>query len=242
MSDERTPDHCMVFDLETVGAANYLEISGIGDTVDKIVDMEFQDLMRYCEEHEIKLGPRKNEKVIREYAIEYQQKKVAKAALFSYGLEIYAIGVADLFEGKVKVWTTNETHTEKDVVKAFYNHLMERPVVLATFNGREWDLPVVRARMAVHGCGQLPWYFPETKTEDRYNKTTIFDVRDYLLDGKLDTWLRVFGLPPKTGRGDKVAEMTPKEVQAYCGDDVERTRLLIHKLKVRRFINMEARR
>ena len=220
------PDRCVVFDIETLSVPNIREIIGVEDDLATLRQMPVEALHDFCTTHEIKLGNRTKEEAIRNHAIAHIEKQIGKAALKPYGCQIFAIGCADLADGKPRVWAGRK---ELVILKAFVNLLSEAPAILAGFNIRGFDLGCLRARCLINSVA-LPNWFPEDERVDKYDRNNVFDARDLLPEGRLDIWLKAFGLPPKTASGSQVAEMSDDEVRQYCGEDVERERLLIRRL------------
>ncbi len=220
-----------VFDIETHRHLEMTERLGHDQKIAVLENItEYSDLVDFAASEGILLGNRKDPDKVRAHIIAHFQGIIEKAALKAYGNQIYAIGIADLAGGNPRVWCADDKHDEGDVLRGFIEYLASKgPCVLAGFNIRGFDLPTIRIRAAALAI-KLPWWWPETVRRDRYETSWVFDAMDVLHEGTCDQWLRMFGLPPKTGSGANIANMTPKQVAQYCADDVERERLLIQRL------------
>jgi DNA polymerase elongation subunit (family B) len=220
-----------VFDIETRGAQGLAQTLGIQEKILRVDEMEdVEDMLEFAFQEEIALGNAKKYESVKKVITEKLDKIVSKAAVKLYGAEIYAIAYAGLAGGKVKAMAVTDEVDEAKLIRTFLEALDQGgPHCMVGFNIRGFDLPILRARCAFH---QIHWpaWLPRTVREDRYDTNVVFDIMDVLDEGPLDTWLRVFGLPPKTASGAKVAEMSPREVAQYCADDVERERLLARRV------------
>lgn len=225
MGYQEIPAHALVWDAETILHRDFTRIMGIDEKVAAAEDMDLQDLIDLAEDEDIKLGNRNKIESIRPFVQDSLRKTARRGAMKMYGCEIVAIGVGGINSPKVTAWATDEEHTEEDVLKTFMEALHRQPTMLVGFNIRDFDIPVLRARCIALG---IPWpdYLPQNKFEDRVDRTAVFDIRDVLAEGPLDTWLKMLGLPPKTARGSLVANMSPEERRQYVADDVERERRL----------------
>lgn len=133
------------------------------------------------------------------------------------------------------VWTCDENHDEREVISAFWEHIVscyQENVTFIGFNIRGrggwkkgFDIPILRVRHAMLG---IPWpgWMPDTCLHDLRYSIHLWDICDVLQEGTCDQWLAMAGLPQKSASGADVANMTPKEVAIYNADDVEKERLL----------------
>ena len=111
-----------------------------------------------------------------------------------------------------------------------------------TFNGRRFDLSVLRARAMRHGI-PCPYLFSK-RVCYRYGDAHV-DVADMLTDhgaarcAGLDAWAHLCGWPGKIGEaGADVAEMIAAgrlgDVQSYCMEDVAQTQGVALRLALAR--------
>lgn len=105
-------------------------------------------------------------------------------------------------------------------------------LVLAGWNTRGFDMPVIAARALRHGLS-FPWYYEPRGPRYRYGEWHC-DLMDLLADhGATKTWpldlaARMVGMPGKIGcSGADVAKLVSEgrieDVRAYCARDVAQT-------------------
>ncbi len=129
---------------------------------------------------------------------------------------------------------------EKQLLQGFFSYLERMKPRLVSFNGRTFDLPVLKYRAMVHGI-EAPWLH---KSGDKWNSYGYryatewhCDLLDVLSDYgasarvKLNEVCAVMGFPGKFGvDGSMVAEMIDQgrvqEVRNYCETDVLNTYLV----------------
>lgn len=126
-------------------------------------------------------------------------------------------------------------YSEHDLLKAFIDFVDKQRPRLVSFNGRSFDLPVIKYRAMKHGLSA-----PLLTSSDysyRYNLDHHCDLLEALTDfgastrPKLDEVCSIFGLPGKLGTdGSMVAGMHEagqiKEIRDYCELDVLNTYLV----------------
>ncbi len=131
-------------------------------------------------------------------------------------------------------------YDEARLLQGFFTYLERQKPRLVSFNGRTFDLPVLKYRAMVHGIS-APWLY---KSGDKWNSYTyryaadwhcdLLDVlRDYGASAavKLNEVCAVMGFPGKFGvDGSKVAQMIDdgkiEDVRNYCETDVLNTYLV----------------
>jgi hypothetical protein len=101
------------------------------------------------------------------------------------------------------------------------------PAALSGFAVRDFDIPWIAARAAVHDV-LLPAWWPHSRDYRR-----VADARDVLTEGKLADWLAALGLPGKTSDGAASIEMPLDELADYCRQDVRVERLLLRRIRDR---------
>ncbi|MCP3882372.1 MAG: hypothetical protein GY701_28855 [Sulfitobacter sp.] len=220
----------IVFDIETRRHPDLKKNLGVDAKIARLDGLEVDDLKVIAEHEGVKLGNRKDPEKVLSCIVDHFERMVDKAALRIYGAEVACIGYADIVGGPVMVKAADDDCTEKQLIQRFIAALdVDAPRCMTGFNIRGFDLPMLRARCALLGL-YWPSWMPATVREDRYETDYVFDAMDVLSEGSLDTWLRVSGLPPKTGKGSEVQDMTPEDTARYCADDVERERMLLQKV------------
>lgn len=129
---------------------------------------------------------------------------------------------------------------EADLVKGFFSHLKKKPPRLVSFNGRNFDLPVLKYRAMKHEveCG---WLYKNGDKWNNYNQRYSLDWHCDLAEAfsdfgasarvKMNELCATFNLPGKIGvDGSQVSKMYDqnqlKEIRDYCETDVLNTYLL----------------
>ncbi len=133
-----------------------------------------------------------------------------------------------------------ENATEKELLEGFFKYLERSRARLVSFNGRTFDLPVLRYRAMVHGL-QAKWLYSSGDKWNSYMSRYSLDWHCDLLEAlsdfgasariKLNEICSVLGLPGKFGvDGTKVTDMYDakriKEIRDYCETDVLNTYLV----------------
>ncbi len=127
------------------------------------------------------------------------------------------------------------SYSEAKLLQAFFQFFERHRPRLVTYNGRSFDLPVLKYRAMVHGVPS-----PSLHNRDygyRYNIDWHCDLLDVLSDFgastrvKLDEVCKVLGLPGKLGiDGSQVAGMYEagriEDIRNYCETDVLNTYLV----------------
>ena len=137
---------------------------------------------------------------------------------------------------------------EKQLLQGFFGYFERLKPRLVSFNGRGFDLPVLKYRAMVHGV-QAPWLYGAgdkwNSYTQRYSTDWHCDLLDVLSDHgasariSLDEVCSVLGVPGKFGvSGADVAQMVDdgriEDVRHYCETDVLNTylvylRWMLHK-------------
>jgi len=133
-----------------------------------------------------------------------------------------------------------EGATEKELLEGFFKYLEKSRPRLVSFNGRTFDLPVLRYRAMVHGL-QAKWLYASGDKWNSYMSRYSLDWHCDLIDAlsdfgasariKLNEVCSVLGFPGKFGvDGAKVSDMHDegriKEIRDYCETDVLNTYLV----------------
>jgi len=130
--------------------------------------------------------------------------------------------------------------SEHDLIGGFFGHLQRLEPRLVSFNGRSFDLPILKYRAMRHGLSARWFYGSGSRYESygfRYSDQHHCDLLDVLSDfgasrgAKLDEIARACRLPGKLGiDGSMVAAMVREgrlaEVRDYCETDVLTTYLV----------------
>lgn len=143
------------------------------------------------------------------------------------------------------VETVNENdYGEESIVRVFWQRLERFPGTLVTFNGRNFDLPVLELQALKYGC-QAPRYF-SGKARNRYAEEGHFDLYDFLtnygvhrLRGGFNLLAKMIGLPGKTEiDGSMVQQLWQDgrlaDIHRYCRHDVIQTYFLFLRVELLR--------
>jgi len=129
---------------------------------------------------------------------------------------------------------------ERTLLESFFQMIAQRQPQLVTFNGRSFDLPVLKLRAMAHGLSCPAWFSIGDRWENyeaRYQNRFHLDLMDVLSDYgaaarcSLDEIAAAFGVPGKLDvAGEDVEKMVLQgrieEVRAYCELDVCTTLLV----------------
>lgn len=129
-------------------------------------------------------------------------------------------------------------YSEKDLLQGFFQYFERLKPRLITFNGRAFDVPVLKYRAMKYGI-QAPWFY---KADERFGYGYRYgnwhiDLMDQLSDfgasksPRLDEVSRLLGFPGKFGvDGSRVAGLYEEgriaEIRDYCETDVLNTWLV----------------
>lgn len=134
----------------------------------------------------------------------------------------------------------NEDATEKELISWFFQLIDQYCPKLVSFNGRIFDIPVIKYRAMIHGISGNTFYHHGDKWNNynqRYNTDYHFDLMDRLSDFgasasvKLNEVCAAFGYPGKIGvDGEDVASLYDMNridlIRNYCETDVLNTYLI----------------
>jgi predicted PolB exonuclease-like 3'-5' exonuclease len=133
-----------------------------------------------------------------------------------------------------------ENGTEKELLEGFFSYLSRSRARLVSFNGRTFDLPVLKYRAMKYGIS-APWLYNSGDKWNNYSSRYSLDWHCDLIEGlsdfgasariKLNEVCSIMGFPGKFGvDGGKVSEMFDdgkiKEIRDYCETDVLNTYLV----------------
>lgn len=148
-----------------------------------------------------------------------------------------------------RILTAVETLHESDygeeaLVRSFWQRLERFPGTLVTFNGRNFDLPVLELQALKYGCS-APRYFG-SKTRNRYAEEGHYDLYDFLtnhgahrLRGGFNALAKLIGLPGKSEiDGSMVQQLWEDgrlpDIHRYCRQDVMQTYFLFLRVELMR--------
>ncbi len=135
-------------------------------------------------------------------------------------------------------------YSEEAIVRVFWQRLERFPGALVTFNGRNFDLPVLELQALKYGCA-APRYFGG-KARNRYAEEGHYDLYDFLtnfgahrLRGGFNVLAKMIGLPGKTEiDGSMVQQLWEDgrlaDIHRYCRHDVIQTYFLFLRVELMR--------
>lgn len=133
-----------------------------------------------------------------------------------------------------------ENSSEKELLEGFFGYLARSKPRFVSFNGRTFDLPVLKYRAMKYGIS-APWLYHTGDKWNSYGSRYSLDWHCDLLEAlsefgasariKLNEACSILGFPGKFGvDGGKVSEMFDegkiKEIRDYCETDVLNTYLV----------------
>lgn len=134
----------------------------------------------------------------------------------------------------------NLDSSEEELVKGFFSYLKKQPPRIVSFNGRTFDLPVIKYRAIKHGIS-APFLYKMGDKWNNYNQKFSLDWHCDLVDAfsdfgastkvKMNELCAVFNLPGKIGiDGSMVTDLYDmgklQQIRDYCETDVINTYLL----------------
>ena len=140
----------------------------------------------------------------------------------------------------LKTLASNQKDEEKYIVKGFFDYLQRIRPRLVSYNGRSFDMPVMKYRAMAHGVSGKWFYGAGDKWNSymsRYSADWHCDLLEVLSDFgasarvKLNEACSIMGFPGKFGvDGSKVTEMYENgeldAIKHYCETDVLNTYLV----------------
>lgn len=141
--------------------------------------------------------------------------------------------------------TLHETdYSEEALVRNFWQRLERFPGTLVTFNGRNFDLPVLELQALKYGCPAQRYF--SSKARNRYAEEGHYDLYDFLtnygahrLRGGFNVLAKLIGLPGKMEiDGSMVQQLWEDgrltDIHRYCRQDVMQTYFLFLRVELMR--------
>jgi predicted PolB exonuclease-like 3'-5' exonuclease len=139
-----------------------------------------------------------------------------------------------------------QRYSEEEIVCEFWRRVEAFSGTLVSFNGRNFDLPVLELQALRYGC-QAPRYFNEKYGHRyRYSEERHYDLFDFLsnvgasrIRGGFNLLARLIGLPGKTWvDGSMIQELweagSLETIHTYCRQDVIQTYGLFLRIELMR--------
>lgn len=143
-----------------------------------------------------------------------------------------------------KIETLAEEGSEEQMAREFWDRVDRFPGCLVSFNGRNFDLPVLELQALRYGC-VAPRYFNEQYGHRyRYSQKHHYDLQEFVTNfgmyrvrGGFDLLQRLIGLGGKGDvDGSKVQDMWEEgrldEIHRYCRHDVLQTYRLFLRIEL----------
>jgi predicted PolB exonuclease-like 3'-5' exonuclease len=152
-----------------------------------------------------------------------------------YACKPIVVGVIWLDDdlGCRRIGIIGEDRTESDTIDDFADFMTRYRPLLVTWNGRQFDLPVLALRALRHGVPSA-WYYRGAGHRYRFSEDGHLDLADVISDfgaarmTSLDGAARLIGLPGKVGvDGSQVEGLflagQLEALRSYCLSDVAQT-------------------
>ncbi len=129
-------------------------------------------------------------------------------------------------------------YSEENLVREFWERVERFRGCLVTFNGRQFDLPVLELQALRFGCIAPSYFGGDSPYRRRFQLSKHFDLQEFITNfgtyrvrGGFDLLLRLIGMPGKGEvDGSQVQELWDAgrlpEIHAYCRRDVIQTYFL----------------
>jgi predicted PolB exonuclease-like 3'-5' exonuclease len=138
-----------------------------------------------------------------------------------------------------------DNYAEPELVREFWRRLENFNGCLVSFNGRQFDLPVLELQALRRGLS-CPAHFSDSGRRRRYADTRHLDLLDFVtnygvfrLRGGMNALLKLIGMPGKeTMDGSRVQQAYEagrlEEIHRYCRSDVVQTYFLFLRVQLLR--------
>ena len=221
------PNTLFVFDIETIpdDESAYNLISANLDSL--------QERREALKEYHLKITDGKNEFLRQPF------HKVVAISFLTASIE-YSNDGFESFHFKEIRSAKDENGSEYDLIKGFFATIDKLQPRIVSFNGRTFDLPVLKYRAMKYGISAKKFYSLGDKWEN-YNQRYALNMHCDLIDAlsdfgasakiKLNEVCAIFNYPGKIGvDGSLVSQMYDegkiKEIRDYCETDVLNTYLV----------------
>ncbi len=139
-----------------------------------------------------------------------------------------------------------ENYSEEAIVREFWQRVEIFPGTLVSFNGRNFDLPVLELQALRYGCQGARYFNEKYGHRYRYSQEGHYDLLDFLsnagayrIRGGFNLLARLIGLPGKTQIDGSMIQGLWEAgqlatVHAYCRQDVIQTYFLFLRIELMR--------
>jgi predicted PolB exonuclease-like 3'-5' exonuclease len=224
---EKTIDNIVIFDIETIPD---IEVAYDLCNLDKTIEYEVSYLRQEMTNYHLKITEGKND---------FIRQPFHKVVCISYiECRIETIGNSEYYD-LIKIDSMSAfKSSEEDLIKKFWHILEHKKCRFITFNGKNFDIPVLKYRAMKYGIC-CPWLFEGGKWDSYVSKYSDYnlDLIDILSDYgssskiKMSEVCALFKIPCKLdGNGSSVNKMFDEnkhqEIRDYCESDVLATYLI----------------
>lgn len=220
------PSHLFVFDIETIPDHN--AASNLTGCESLNIDEQREALTNY----HLEVTAGKND---------FLRQPFHKVVAISYAL--FSIDFQNNSEDYtlkyIRSGGSNEQCDEKELIQGFFSVIEKYMPRIVTFNGRTFDIPVLKYRAMKYGISCKAFYEKTSGADYQYRYAVNYnlDLLDVLSDFgssariKLHEVCSILGFPGKFGvEGSKVTSMFDagnlKDIRDYCETDVVNTYLV----------------
>jgi len=169
-------------------------------------------------------------------------QKVAAISFLEAQIDVDSKGYENYTLTEIRTGGT-EKSDEEEIIKGFFQYLARKMPRFVSYNGRTFDLPVLKYRAMKYGVA-APWLYKSGDKWNNYMQRYSLDWHCDLLEAlsdfgastrcKMNEVCSIMGIPGKIGvDGSQVAQMYDdgkiKEIRDYCETDVINTYLLYLK-------------
>ncbi len=215
-----------VFDIETIPDVDAVKNLTGSETKDK------NELRKELEQYHVEVSggnPFPRQPFHKVVAISFLEAEIENCV---DGTEMYRL--KDLRSGGT------EGSSEEEIIKGYFGHLSKNPPRFISFNGRTFDLPVLKYRAMKYGVS-APWLYKSGDKWNNYNQRYSLDWHCDLLEPfsdfgasarcKMNEICAIMGIPGKLDvDGSQVVDLYDnnqiKDIRNYCETDVANTYLL----------------
>jgi 3'-5' exonuclease len=136
------------------------------------------------------------------------------------------------------------TYDEEALAREFWERVERFPGCLVSFNGRQFDLPVLELQALRYGCPAPRYFGDQSAHRHRYRRDKHYDLYDFITNagmyrvrGGFDLLSRMMGFPAKGEIDGSMVqglweEGRLEEIHRYCRRDVLQTYRLLLRVEV----------
>lgn len=160
---------------------------------------------------------------------------IAKAALNELSGKIVAVGILDTDDDKFDFIAETLPFEEKNIIEWTWR-VLANPVAVVTFNGTDFDFPMLIRRSWILGIPVPSWVFHGEFISDLisgHDVRRLWNFRDRHRSGGLDAIAGAFCFAPKTFSGEKFYSVLLDNYELakeYSKGDLDRTLAIYNRI------------